>query len=131
MASPLETLNIILLHRNKNGKPDSLLPINGAMAPHMTTCINLARSALATEMGRQSCTILGTKFQEETQTPRWYGDKSMADVVNDCINDLITNWPPTIADESLSNPDNMGNTHRKGGFTKFDTREQPISINFG
>lgn len=53
----------------------------------------------------------------------------MGDLADDYVKKLVTKWPPIMVDDSLSNPDNMATTYRKGGFDEFDTRQHPISLN--
>ena len=103
------------------------------MAEHVVTCINLARAILATNMGEKAFINLGKAFQEETREKRWYGASSMDEVADIYLKTLVRNWPPTIVDETLSNPDNMGNTHRPSelGEGEFNTRKHPISLNAG
>ena len=62
MTNPLNTLDIIMIHRQADRKPKSLIPYNGHQAAHLTACINLTRAILATEEGEQSFISLGNKL---------------------------------------------------------------------
>lgn len=129
MTYLLNTLDIIIIHRHKDGKPDFIYPYNGNTATHVTGCANLARSILATERGEQSFIDLGDKFESETELERWYKPIEMGVVAKRFLNIVKTKWPPTFLEEAMENPDEAGATFRKWWDLNFDTREHPISLN--
>lgn len=129
MTYHLNTLDIIIVHRNKDGKPDFIYPYNGDTATHVSGCANLARSILATDMAEQSFIKLGNKFEGATDLERWYNPIKMDVVAKRFLNMIITKWPPTFLEECLENPDHMGASYQKWWDLNFDSREHPISLN--
>ena len=129
MTSLLNTLDITIFHRDKDGKPDFIYPYNGNIATHVAGCANLARSILATERGEQAFTKLGNKFESETDLERWYKPIKMDVVAKRFLNIVKSKWPPTFLEEAMENPDEAGATYRTGWDLDFDTREHPMSLN--
>ena len=132
MTNPLNTLDIIMIHRQADGEPKSLIPYNGHQAAHVTACVNLARAILASEEGKQSFISLGDKLVRKSKPQRWWGeDTDMKHVVKSFVELVTTNWPPLFIEETLKSPDLMGATFRKVWEGSFDTRKFPICINAG
>ena len=132
MTNPLNTLDIIMIHRQEDGKPKSLIPYNGHQAAHLTACVNLARAILVTEEGKQSFISLGDKLVRKSKPKRWWGkDTDMIDVVKSFLEVVTTKWPPLFIEKTLKSPDLMGATFRTVWEGSFDTRSFPISINAG
>lgn len=131
MTSPLNTLDIIIIHREKGGKPDSILPFNGHQAAHLTACVNLARAMLATEKGEQSFITLGDKLHRKSKPHQWLGGREMKVIVKAFLDEVKIKWPPLFIEETMENPDLLGATFRTVWPEKFDTRQFPISLNAG
>ena len=129
MTNQLNTLDITIFHRDKDGKPDFIYPYHGNTAAHVTGCANLARSILATERGEQSFARLGNKFETETDLERWYKPIEMDIVAKRFLNMVKTKWPPTFLEECMENPDECGATYRTMWDSNFDTRERAMSLN--
>ena len=130
MTNLLNTLDIIIIHREMNGKPDSMLPYNGDTAAQLIACVNLARSILASEKGNQSLISLGNKLDNKPRLDKWY-DVEMKDIVKVFLGIVMTNWPPLFMEETMENPDHTGATYRVEWDTVFKTRDHPISLNAG
>lgn len=129
MTYLLNTLDITIFHRDKDGKSDFIYPYNGNIATHVAGCANLARSILATEIAEQSFKRLGDKFESETDLERWYNPIEMDVVAKRFLNIIKTKWPPMFLEEAMENPDEAGATYRTGWELVFDTREHPMSLN--
>ena len=130
MTNLLNTLDIIIIHRTMNGKPDSMLPYNGDTAAQLIACVNLARSILASEKGKQSLISLGNKLDNKPRLDKWY-DVEMKDIVKVFLGIVMTKWPPLFLEETMENPDHAGATFRAQWETIFETRDHPISLNAG
>ena len=132
MTDPLNTLDVIMIHRQADGKPESLVPYNGHQAAHLTACVNLARAILATEEAKQSFISLGDKLVRKSEPHRWLEkDAHMRDVVMSFVGMVTTNWPPLFIEKTLASPDIMAATFRAVWRGQFNTRDNPISINAG
>ena len=130
MSNPLNTLDIIIIHRKMNGKPDSILPYNGDTAAQLIACVNLARAILATEKGKQSLISLGNKLDKKPRLDKWY-NVELKDVVEAFLDIVMTRWPPLFMEETMENPDHQGATFRAEWGKAFKPRDHPISLNAG
>ena len=129
MTSPLDTIDLIVIHRNKSGKSDAIYPYNGNIATHMAACVNIARQIIASEKGLRSFIQLGNHFEKETQLKAWWGPDTMEEVTKNYVERLLKKWPPMVVDDTFSTPDHYGITYRKKYDTEFDTLKSAISIN--
>ena len=129
MTSLPNTLDIIIVHRLKDGKPDFIYPYNGNIATHVTGCVNLARSILATKRAVDSFIEFGNNFERESVSKPWYKPIKMPDVAKKFLKIVTTKWPPIFLEEWMENPDHTGATFRTSWALEFDTREHPISLN--
>ena len=130
MNKLLKTLDIIIIHREKNGKPDSILPYNGDIAAQLIACVNLARAILVTEEGKKSLISLGNKLDNKPRPDKWY-NVELKDVVKRFLDKVMTRWPPLFMEETMENPDHTGATFRAEWGKDFNTRDHPISLNAG
>lgn len=129
MTSPLDTMDLLVIHRNKSGITDAIYPYNGDKATHMAACVNIARQIIASEKGLGSFIQLGNRFEKETQLDAWYKPDTVEEVTKKYVGRLLDKWPPMVEDYTFTSPDVYASTWRTEWDTEFDTREHAIAIN--
>lgn len=129
MSSPLDTLDITILERDKNGKPNRIFPSNGNTAQHVMASVNLARSLIAGPLGQPAFTRLCAETLANTQMEAWWGDMTENDLAKSFIDQVVAKFPPIFVDHSFAHPDHAACTHRKAYEGDFDTLQHAITIN--
>ena len=128
MSSPLDTLDITILRRDKNGKPDHIFPSNGYTAQQVMASVNLARSLIAGPRGQPAFTRLCAGTLANTQMETWWGDMTENDLAKSFIHQVVAMFPPIFVDCSFAHPDHAACTHRKAYEGDFDPLQHAITI---
>lgn len=130
MTSPLDTINLIVIHRDESGKSTGIFPYNGDKASHMAACVILARRMIASDKALKSLIQLGNRLEEKaTQLEAWYKPKSMEEVAKKFVERVLVKWPPMVVDDTFTSPDHLASTWKTKWDKDFETREHAITIN--
>lgn len=129
MSSPLDTLDIIILKRDENGKPNGIFPSNGETAKHVMASVNLARNLIAAPLGQLKFTQLCTNIVANMPMEAWWEFTTANDLAKNFIDQVVAKFPPTFVDYSFTHPDHAGCTHRKAYEGDFDPLRHAICIN--